>query len=172
MFYFIIHVISLIVGLIVFSIFTILNGINNMAILVLLSAVLYALLGAFELIRYKRNKQECSDESTYEPTLSSKIIFVVLRALLALPIIYGFYKLAIIPLLPQFQYAFTIMFSIITLYTIVMDVLGEKAFKKYTVTKIKDNFIRGKVVTMLYYVQGTVSFLIFFNIVDYLNLFG
>lgn len=172
MFYFVIHVTSLIVGLIIFAIFSTLNGINNMAILVLLSTILYASIGAFELMRYKIKKQDCSDEVTYEPTLSSRIIFVLLRALLTLPIIYGFYKLAYItPLLSQLPYAFTATFSIATLYTIVMDVLGAKAFKKYTVTKIQDNFIRGKVVTLLYYVQGTISFLVFFNVLDYLDLF-
>jgi hypothetical protein len=174
MFYFVIHVTSLIVGLIACAIFSILNGIDNMAMLVLLSAVFYALLGVFELLRYKRKKQECTDGETYEPTLSSRIIFALLRAMVSLPIIYGFYNLTdiVAVIFPEFKYAFTIMFTILTLYTVVMDVLGAKAFKKYTVTIIQDNFIRGKLVTLLYYVQGTVSFLLFFSILDYLNLFS
>lgn len=172
MFYFVIHVASLIVGLIIFLIMSILNGVNSMSMIVILFAVLYASIGTFELMRYKRKKQDSLD-SAYQPSLKSRIIFASSRALLTLPIIYGFYNLSDILAIAfiQFKYIFTIMFSIMTLYTIIMDILGTKAFKKYTVTKIQDNFIRGKIVTLLYYVQGTVYFLAFFSIVDYLDLF-
>lgn len=171
MFYFIFHIMSFLILLIVSAVFCVLNGFNSMAVLIFICNILYVLITALELFRYKRIKQESVDEK-YTPSKISKAIFISLRFIMTLPIIYGFYKYSHMFNFKELPYMFAGLLTLATLYTLFLDIQGTKALKNYSINKINDEFIRGKIISTLYYTQGMFSFLSFFSILDYFNFFG